>query len=318
MKISVAMTTYNGEKFIVKQLETLRKQSRQVDEVIICDDRSTDRTCFLIREYIKKHKLDTWNFTRNTKNLGFIENFRHAISMTSGDIIFLADQDDEWELHKIEKMSEIMLTHSEINALMTSVCFIDQNSEFFIPSSKQNWYLRMQKMSENKLMEVDFIEICKENFAPGCTMCFRKEIANKYIQMENERKIYHDWLIGLLAAREKGLYMLFTPLIRYRLHSNNAIGMTQKKKKKVSSDEIKRLYDQKERIKLGLNSDYCNQEAIGHDIHYIDARIRLYREKNLHNLVRVLCSSFNAKNIVRSCFKANCKDILFFLGFLYR
>ena len=94
-KISVAMTTYNGEKYIEKQLESLRLQTRKIDEVIICDDRSKDNTEKVVTDYINKYNLTGWKFIVNEKNLGFIENFKKSMRLTTGDYIFLADQDDE-------------------------------------------------------------------------------------------------------------------------------------------------------------------------------------------------------------------------------
>lgn len=94
-KISVAMTTYNGSKYIIKQLDSLKNQSRKIDELVICDDCSTDNTVELVNDYIKSNNLEGWNMYSNENNLGFINNFKQAIKKTTGDIIFLCDQDDD-------------------------------------------------------------------------------------------------------------------------------------------------------------------------------------------------------------------------------
>lgn len=73
-KISVAMTTYNGSKYIIKQLDSLKNQSRKIDELVICDDCSTDNTVELVNDYIKSNNLEGWNIYSNENNLGFINN----------------------------------------------------------------------------------------------------------------------------------------------------------------------------------------------------------------------------------------------------
>ncbi|MCQ2441204.1 MAG: glycosyltransferase [Clostridia bacterium] len=96
LKISVAMTSYNGEKFIKTQLSSLLKQIRKPDEVIIVDDVSTDNTVEIIKDFITENGLYDWKLTVNEENLGFKQNFKKALSLATGDIIFLCDQDDDW------------------------------------------------------------------------------------------------------------------------------------------------------------------------------------------------------------------------------
>lgn len=100
--VSIAMTTYNGEKFIKKQLDSIINQTYKNLEIIICDDGSTDKTIDIIKEYQKKDKRIKLYI--NEKNLGFSKNFEKAISLCKGDYIALSDQDDIWELDKIETM----------------------------------------------------------------------------------------------------------------------------------------------------------------------------------------------------------------------
>ena len=82
MRISVCMGVYNGEKYIKEQLESIRLQTRQPDEVILCDDRSTDTTCQVVDEYLTEHsELTGWSFLHNEKNLGYPENFYHVMGI---------------------------------------------------------------------------------------------------------------------------------------------------------------------------------------------------------------------------------------------
>ena len=106
MKISVVMTTYNGEKYVEEQLDSIRVQTRKADEVLIFDDQSSDKTVKIIQHYIDDNKLNNWKITVNAVNKGWRKNFFDGIQETSGDVIFLCDQDDIWVPDKIEKIQE--------------------------------------------------------------------------------------------------------------------------------------------------------------------------------------------------------------------
>ena len=125
MKISIAMTTYNGEKYIIEQLDSLKNQTLKPDEVIIADDGSSDNTCNLIKCYIEKFKLVNWFFYQNEKNMGWKVNFHNVIKKTTGDVVFFCDQDDVWYLKKIETMTTIFRDNPTINVLACKSKFID-------------------------------------------------------------------------------------------------------------------------------------------------------------------------------------------------
>ena len=119
--ISVCMGIYNGEKYIAQQLQSIMNQTRKADEVILCDDRSTDNTVKIAEKFIEENELaDTWKIHQNIQNKGYPYNFYYVMGLCKGDIVFLADQDDVWDVHKIEKMSHIMETHEEIQLLASS------------------------------------------------------------------------------------------------------------------------------------------------------------------------------------------------------
>ena len=116
--ISVVMTTYNGERYILEQLESIRIQTRQPDEVIIQDDASNDDTKVLIDYFIRAHGLKNWKVYKNVKNIGWRNNFYDAISKAHGDIIFFADQDDVWCSQKIKTRIPSLLLRSTSFAIV--------------------------------------------------------------------------------------------------------------------------------------------------------------------------------------------------------
>lgn len=120
MKISVVVSTYNGSEYIIEQLESLRQQSRQADEVLIFDDASKDATPTLIKQYIEKNNLHTWKFIVNEENIGWRRNFIQGMKKCSGELIFLCDQDDIWNFEKLKKMSAVMENNLNIGLLAST------------------------------------------------------------------------------------------------------------------------------------------------------------------------------------------------------
>ena len=126
MKVSLVMAVYNGEKYLIEQLDSIRKQTYLIDEVILIDDVSTDNSYELIHQYIDGYKLINWKLIKNENNLGYRKNFKKGLEIVDGDIIFLSDQDDRWHLNKIEVMVEKM-SQSNILSLASSFNFMDQD-----------------------------------------------------------------------------------------------------------------------------------------------------------------------------------------------
>ena len=125
MKISVAMATYNGADYIIEQLDSIRLQSRKVDEVIISDDHSTDGTFEIVEKYIGKYKLSEWKIIYNTVGNGVKENFYNAICQVTGELIFLADQDNRWFINKVALIEKIFEENPQILCLNNSFKFMD-------------------------------------------------------------------------------------------------------------------------------------------------------------------------------------------------
>jgi glycosyltransferase involved in cell wall biosynthesis len=101
-RISVALCTYNGERFLHQQLDSIAMQTRLPDELVVCDDRSTDRTLAIVREFAASAPYPVRVF-ENQANLGFAANFEGAIRRCDGDLIALSDQDDVWYPTRLER-----------------------------------------------------------------------------------------------------------------------------------------------------------------------------------------------------------------------
>jgi len=109
VRISIALATYNGAKYLPEQLDSFLVQSRLPDELVVCDDNSGDNTIALLKNFSKTSPFEV-RIIRNTTNLGYTQNFAKAISLCSGDVIFLSDQDDVWFNNKIERVTTLFET----------------------------------------------------------------------------------------------------------------------------------------------------------------------------------------------------------------
>ncbi|RQN02447.1 glycosyltransferase family 2 protein [Clostridium butyricum] len=254
--ISVAMATYNGEAFIEEQLSSILNQSFLVDEIIICDDCSTDNTLNIIERIIRENSLNiNLKVISNNKNIGYIDNFYKAISLTRGEYIFLADQDDIWEFNKVEKYMELMekydLVCSQFQLIDSSGCLIQNMEDFKIN--------RLLKKNNKNISEISIFKLAFGNIAPGCTYCISKEIKDIYLKLKN-KEVIHDYQLMLIGAVYGKVGLYSTSLIKYRLHENNSVGFV-KKDRKIS------LRFRKIR-KTPIMADFFHQLNKIHKIHF--------------------------------------------------
>lgn len=245
MKISVAMTTYNGAKYIIPQLDSLLAQTRVIDQLVICDDCSQDKTVDIIREYFQQTDFTGLKLVVNDKNLGYIKNFYQAISLCEGDLIFLCDQDDIWCPEKIEIMTKLFEEHPEMSALNTSFCKIDANGvpyDSFNSEKRNNYGLLPNPVEPDSIMEISFEQIIWKNISPGCTMAFRSSLQSFFVKNATGFSP-HDWELNVFASICRGLYYYNSPLIDYRIHDSNTLGMSAGKQSRLhmSTDQSKRV-----------------------------------------------------------------------------
>lgn len=218
MKVSVVMTTYNGSRFIKKQLDSLRDQTRQADEVIIADDRSTDGTFELVGSYIKENGLVSWKTYQNKVNLGVINNFFFAMKHISGDLLFLSDQDDVWELSKIKELTDIISQHDDMLVLMSKENRIDEKDEFIQYTEKETAQIRL----------IDLAEEVRECLGAGHLLAMKREFVEQYADSLHNAGMTFDVPFCIVAAARSGLFQYDRRLVKRRLHGNNTSGIKQK------------------------------------------------------------------------------------------
>ena len=234
MTVAVAIALYNGERFIEDQLESLRTQTRMPDRVVMCDDGSKDKTVEIIKAYIQKYELgEKWHLVRNPQNLGYIKNFYSAISQCEEDLIFLCDQDDIWKADKIEKMTQIMMEHEEINLLSSKHGIIDGEG------NEIKSIMHKEAAETGGLSPVTVKDVMRAYRWPGMIMCIRKHFFDSIIDSIEDYAIPHDLAFVICAADQNTFYEYDYIGAYHRRHNNN----TAKEEHRVS-----KLLSQKRKI----------------------------------------------------------------------
>ncbi|SMC40467.1 Glycosyl transferase family 2 [Oscillospiraceae bacterium] len=260
MKTSIVLSTYNGEKYIIEQLESLKSQTLAPDEVIISDDCSTDSTVELCKTFIADNGLEKWHVITHETNKGWAENFSDAFLLASGDLIFPCDQDDIWIEDKIEKMTEIMESHSEIGLLIG-------NYEKWIQNEKEDRIV--EQTYSGKLTHLPFNEKVIYMDYPGCVYCFRKSFYDDILPYRFEN-YPHDAFLLRMAKTADACYLLDIPVIKWRRHTANTTGKPVR-----TNEEMANRTDYYIQC-LQKMKDYCNDHDMTDKIPLIDENLEFY------------------------------------------
>lgn len=237
MTTSVAMCTYNGEKYLREQLETIINQTIKIDEIIICDDISTDNTISIIKEYQEKYPNLIKLFI-NENNLRSVKNFEKAISLCENELIFLSDQDDLWKENKVEIILNYYENNKEINAICTNYNVMDENSIVDEYKFTLCDVINDIKTETNYFNPIEIL-IFSSNFATGCTMAFKKSLVEKIIPIPIIKDYHHDEWIALLSSLENKFDFLNEKLINYRIHIDQQVGGVSFSDNKKKYKEVK-------------------------------------------------------------------------------
>ena len=181
MRISIAMATYNGSKHLQEQLDSLLCQTRQPDELVVCDDGSTDSTLEILEQYTKKFECDVIILS-NQSNIGVYRNFERAISKCTGDIIFLSDQDDVWSKEKIEQIERVFLDDKATQIVINDALIVNE---------------QLKVVGTSVLQQTLALHGNANEFVHGCCTAFRRTFRDLCLPFPSTtgRVIGHDdWL----------------------------------------------------------------------------------------------------------------------------
>lgn len=211
-RISIALATYNGERYIAEQLDSLAAQSRLPDQLIVCDDGSTDMTVAIAEQFATRAPFHV-NVSRNPRNLGYSANFAHAISLCDGDILFLSDQDDVWFADKIATVAQAFEDGSLAEVVINDQVLTDE-------SLRHSGLTKLQNLRRAGKTDAAMIE--------GCSTALRLEWARLLFPMPADadelvqtRVLSHDRWINELAMLVGRRIVIERPLQYFRRTGQN-------------------------------------------------------------------------------------------------
>ncbi len=218
--ISVAMATFNGARFLGVQLESIVTQSRPPDEIVVCDDGSSDDTGQIVREFSSRTSIPI-QFVINEANLGSTRNFEKAVGMCKGPIVALADQDDVWYGQKLERIERTFLESPAVTAVFSDADLIDENS---VSMKSRLWPTFSFGLAEQKkFANGDALGVLiRHPVVTGATMGFRRELFGLMTPIP-ANEIHDQWMSFLLAAMGR-FEMIPEPLMQYRRHRGQQVG----------------------------------------------------------------------------------------------
>ena len=228
MKLSIAMCTFNGEKYLREQLASLAAQSRRPDELIVCDDGSTDDTTAIIEQF-KKGAPFPVSLQINSTNLGSTKNFEQAVRMCTGDLIFFCDQDDVWQPEKLQRLEEEFQNHKSSGLLFSDGDVVDGELQSL---GRSVWELIRFGPAEQRQVRrgLAFDVLLDHNVATGAALGFRAEFRELMVPFPDDlthdgAPVLHDWWAALMVAAVADVSFIDERLFKYRQHSGQQLGV---------------------------------------------------------------------------------------------
>ena len=221
VKVSVVVCTYNGERFLAEQLQSILDQTHPPDDIIVSDDGSSDSTLDIVGEFCSRDsgaKKPQWTVQSRKKPLGVAGNFASALTKARGEFVALADQDDVWEPTRLEQglaqfRNDALLVHCDAT-------LIDEAGQ---PTSSLMSALRLTNGERRSLLAGNALDaLLRRNLVTGATSMIRASLLQQALPIP-EGWVHDEWL-GLVAAVQGGVVFWEESQIRYRQHGSNEIG----------------------------------------------------------------------------------------------
>lgn len=295
--IVVLMSTYNGEKYLKEQIESIMNQSVKV-KLIIRDDGSKDGTQKILKEYENKDNIEWYK----GENVGFVKSFLLLLrNAPMAQYYAFSDQDDYWEANKLEKAIFKIKNENEPCLYCSNAILVDKNLK------------EIGKYNEGYSKEYKTLEdVIQGPFAAGCTMVFNKVLAdyiNKYVNLEYMDIGFHDRWVCFIAATFGKIIYDNNAYIKYRQHEDNVVGSKKLKrnycwiKKKIKGTSIY-LNSKLINVRWNFNIGYCYQLLKGYnnDLNYNQKQLIsdiIFFNKSYKSRLRLLKN----KNIFKNRFK---------------
>lgn len=234
-KVDILLATYNGEKYLREQLDSLLNQTYTNFRIIISDDMSTDSTRKILEEYVQKDNRIIVHMQKN--NIGVVSNFEFLLNKVESKYYMFSDQDDIWYEDKIEKTVK-KLEETDSDLVFTDLEVVDNQLNVIYDS-----YWELKGLKEKILKYNSFEALYLNNYVTGCTILAKNETIAKILPIpKNSIYILHDYWLALIISQNGKIEFLNEPTIKYRQHKDNKVGSKTKSETLPSLKEIRKLF----------------------------------------------------------------------------
>jgi hypothetical protein len=227
MKISVAMCTYDGARYLREQLDSIATQTRRPDELVVCDDASADTTREILTAFAATAPFPV-RLHVNEQNLGSTRNFERAIRLCEGDLIALADQDDVWLPEKLHRIEDRLLRNPKVGLVFTDAEVVNEDLQ---PLGYGLWEsVGFDKTHRQRVCSGRVLDVLLPGWTvTGATMAFRAGFKSLVLEIPTDLALIHDGWIALMIALVADVSFIEEPLIKYRQHARQQIGAKERR-----------------------------------------------------------------------------------------
>ena len=204
MKISIAMATYNGADYLPAQLESLAAQTRRPDELVVTDDCSTDETLRILDAFSRTAPFEVF-YERNERTLGYGANFNKALLKTTGDLVFICDQDDVWFPQKIERIARVAEADPRKHVIMNDAALTDA---------------KLNDCGLTKLGQIYSAGFDESYFVMGCCAAVKRDLLNLCLPIPEGYPSHDAWVVSIAEGMGRK-HIIREVLQYYRRHSKN-------------------------------------------------------------------------------------------------
>ena len=272
-RISVALCTYNGTRFLREQLDSIAAQTLVPCEIVACDDASTDGTIAVINAFAADSSIPV-RLHQNEQTLGVTKNFDQAIGFCTGEFIALADQDDIWQPHKLARLYDALQSTPDASYAFSDARLIDETGRDSGGKSllSRRFDLASIESAFRTGRELDLM--LKRDFIYGTTLVFRAD-ARTVFQPIPPTWSHDTWVVNTLALRKRRGVPVLEPFVKYRQHAIQASGGTASPRGVRYADRVRAYDDLREAMALATDARPDALSRIDDKLRYLHAMVTM-------------------------------------------
>jgi glycosyltransferase involved in cell wall biosynthesis len=236
LRISVAMCTFNGGRYLDAQLESIAEQSQRPCELVVCDDGSTDDTIAILKRF-KANAPFPVTIVENAMRMGSTRNFDQAIGMVRGEFIALCDQDDRWLPQKLQRLSECLVENPFLGGVFSDAELIDGDGRRVNRTLFERH--RFTPAKQRSFVSCPTATLLKHDVVTGAALMFRSNIRRYCSPIPTW--VHDGWLAWMLALHSR-VTLIAEPLIEYRIHAGQQLGVGTSHAAQRGNSETRRQF----------------------------------------------------------------------------